>query len=184
MIPIDLVHELLPNFGITSPSNLYERRVKDDGFEEDDVLELLEEGPFIVSIDWRAWLQDELEVISKILLKLGARLEFSLNGDGNAGLVRIGDKESNIKYEPNDDDGCFDNAMLSISKVLPSDLEVRSSVHNGQNDTSCYAILPKSHWEKVDEIAGDLISTYFQAFEVKYQKESLLSIVSSFFRKT
>ncbi|WHR58802.1 hypothetical protein [Acinetobacter haemolyticus] len=166
MISIDKVHELLPNFGITHPSDLYERRVKSDGFEEDDVIELLGESPFYFIIDWRFWLEDELEVISRALYRLDVNLEFNLNEDRTKGMLKVNTNEVEISCDSTENEGGFDLTMLAISKILPSNIEIRASVYNQGNDTCCYIILPKNHWEEVDDIAGDLISSNFYKFGI------------------
>lgn len=164
LLPVDVVNQLLPNFGITSPSSLYERRVRDNGFKFDDILELIEESPFVYTIDWRACLNDELEVISSSLSKLGVELSFELNEDGNCGRVWVDDMVSPISYSPDVDNGSFDSAMFVLQSVLPERFEIRASVYNGGNDSNCYAILPEDYWQEVDSLAGEVVNRFFVPF--------------------
>src|SRR5262245_15105239 len=99
-VPLETAHELLATFGITSPTGQYERWVKDDGFDLKDFDEVLFESPFVYILDWRAWLQEELETIATSLAKLGVELRTELDADGEAGHVSCDDRRVRVAYRP------------------------------------------------------------------------------------
>jgi hypothetical protein len=165
LISVEVVNQLLPQFGITKPSPLYDRRLRSDGFKLDDFLELLEESPFVISIDWRAWLKEELENISSALKVFDAELKFELNEEGEFGSVGAGELQADISYSPETNEGNFDVAMSKIAYVLQKRFEVRASVYNNDGDTNCYAILPKEYWQEIDSLAGSLMAELFKPFK-------------------
>jgi hypothetical protein len=161
LISVEVVNQLLPNFGITKPSSLYERRVRGNNFKTDDVLELIEESSYVYNIDWRAWLKDELEHISTSLIKLEVELSYELNEEGSSGNITVGEKSATISYSPDVDSGSFDDAMAAIESALPQSFEIRESIYNGSNDSNCYAILPKDHWYEIESLAGPVVGSLF-----------------------
>lgn len=165
IIPLDIAHQILPNFGITKPSSLYERRVRPNGFKADDLIEVLEEGPYIFSIDWRAWLGDELEHIASAISSLGVTLNYALDKSGSMGTISVGDSIHDVSYDPDRDEGNFDRIISAIAAVLPDNIEIRSSVYNGENDTNMYAILTEDYWAEVDRLAGDFVSAHFKSLQ-------------------
>ena len=165
IIPLDIAHQILPNFGITKSSSLYERRVKPGGFKTDDLIEVLEEGPYIFSIDWGAWLGDELEHIASAISSLGVKLSYALDKNGSMGTVAVGNNTCAVSYDPDRDEGNFDRVMSAIAVVLPDNIEIRPSVHNGESDTNMYAILPGDYWAEVDRLAGDFVSANFKSLQ-------------------
>lgn len=185
LISVEVVNQLLPNFGITKPSSLYERRIRGDNFKADDVLELIEESPYVYKIDWRAWLRDELEHISSSLIRQGVDLSYELNEKGDSGNITIGDKVATISYSPDADDGSFDAAMAAIESVLPQGFEVRASIYNGGNDSNCYAILPRDHWREVEALAGTVVNSLFVPFnhnKARQAEKNLFASLRNFFR--
>src|SRR5688572_17586705 len=80
-VPLDIVHAVLGTFGITKPTPEYERWVRPDGMDFDDLVEVLGASPFYFVIDWRASSGEELEIIAAGLSRLGANLEIDLAPD-------------------------------------------------------------------------------------------------------
>lgn len=72
---LETAHRFLAMFGISQPTRQYERWVKEDGFDFADFPDVLGESPFIISVDWRAALSDELPLIADTLAKLDVELD-------------------------------------------------------------------------------------------------------------
>src|SRR5262245_60537360 len=98
-IPIETAHTILATFGITKPTRAYERWVKPDGFDVKDFGDVLYESPFVFTVDWRAWLKEELETIAIALEKLGQSLRVELDEEGNHGfVVGANGRRAEVKY--------------------------------------------------------------------------------------
>jgi hypothetical protein len=159
-VPLETAHELLVAFGITRSTQKYERWVKDDGFDLKDFDEVLFESPFIYIIDWRAWLQEELETISSSLVRLGVQLRLELDADGEAGYVACDDRRAPVAYRPSDG-AAFDDVIQAVQSVVPQSIEFRASPGNGGGDTLVYAALPTDSWTTIESVAPDVVRYFF-----------------------
>jgi hypothetical protein len=160
-IPIDTAHKVLATFGITQPTRKYERWVKEDGFDLNDFNEVLFESPFVFIIDWRAWLQEELEAIAKTLALLNVRLEFELNEDGEAGYVRCrGSDRFPVSYRPNDSSD-FDDVIRAVQAVVPENIGFRAGRENHGGDTWVYAVLPSNEWADLENLDRQVVDYFF-----------------------
>lgn len=165
-IPLDVAHKVLAAFGITRPTRAYERWVKEDGFDLKDFDAVLFESPFVFCIDWRAWLQEELESIAKALAPLGIQLVVELDETGESGVVSCGiDRRAEIAYRPNDGD--LDAVFRALQVVVPDNIEFRMSPDNAGSDTAVYAVLPKQEWAELEREAPKVIQQFFVKLDVQ-----------------
>lgn len=159
-IPLEIAHKFLATFGITKPTEAYERWLKNDGFELKDFDDVLFESELIYTVDWRACLVDELETICDSLAKLNVTLVFEMHEDGDAGIVKCEEKEADVSYRPNDGSD-FDNVILGIQSVIPANIEFRAERHNGGGDTLIYAALPKDEWDDLENTDSTVLKHFF-----------------------
>ena len=153
--------ELLVQFGITRASAAYDRALKPSGFRLDDLADLIcSESLTVFLIDWRAEVLDELQNIRKALLKFGVRLEVEANGLASTVVVRSGERQARADYESGTI-GVFDPIIEALAEVVDDALEFRHGCDNGGSDTSMYAVLPRSHWKRAEEISRKFIDRLF-----------------------
>jgi len=159
-IPLDTAHAILATFGITRPTKAYERWVKAYGFDVRDFGDVLFESPFIFAIDWRAWLQEELETIKMTLSQLGVNLGIDLDEEGEDGFVECEGRRAPVRYRPNDESD-LDDVLCAIQSVVPGSVQFRASPFNEGSDTSEYAVLPRDEWQDLERVAPDVLAHYF-----------------------
>ena len=134
-IPLDTAHQFLATFGITKPSREYERWVKEDGFDLKDFSDVLFESPYVFTVDWRACLQHEVEVIARVLALLNVQLATEFDEDGDSGSVRCGSANwAAVAYRPVDASK-FDDVVRAIQSVVPAGIEFRADATNRGRDT-------------------------------------------------
>lgn len=161
-IPLEIAHRILATFGITEPSPVYERRVKDDGFDIESFDDVLYESPFIFILDWRSNLQEELELVREALGRLEAVLELEFDEEGNTGFVSDGKgRRAPVKYVPADEDE-MGAVFRALQSVAPANLEFRVSPHNEGSDGWIYAVLPRDEWRELEELAPRVIEYFFR----------------------
>jgi hypothetical protein len=161
-IPLSMAQKILATFGITRPTRAYERWVKGDGFDLKDFGDVVAESPFIFTIDWRAWLQEELETIARALSLLGVRLEMELEEEGESGIVSCGVRRAEVVYRPNDGD--LDHVFRALQSIVPDNLEFRASPDNSGSDTAVYAVLPRDEWAELEREAPHVVRHFFSDF--------------------
>jgi hypothetical protein len=160
-ISLEIAHKVLATFGITSPTPAYERWVKDDGFDIDDFLIVLRDSSFVLIVDWRAWLQEELDTIAESLAILGVKISFELDEDGESGqVVGSNGSRADIAYRPNDDDK-FDDVIRAIQSVAQGSVEFRASPYNGGNDTFVYGVLSPDEWADLESEVARILPQLF-----------------------
>jgi hypothetical protein len=160
-IPIETAHTILATFGIAKPTRAYERWVKPDGFDVRDFSDVLFESPFVFIVDWRAWLNDELETISNALARLGQPLRRELDEEGNYGFAVGADgRRAAVKYVPNEKDE-FDSVVRAVQAVVSPSIEFRASPGNRGSDTWIYGVLPNDEWMELQNVAGPVIAHFF-----------------------
>ena len=167
-IPLETAHKFLATFGITKPTKAYERWVKEDGFNFDDLPTVLSDSPYIFGIDWRAALEDELERIAEGLGNLGVALEFNIDPESSQGTVTCNGQSGGVKYVPNDGDD-FTVVITTIQSIVPANIEFRASPMNGESDSWDFAVLPRDEWTELEQLDSELVSSLF----VPLQLESL-----------
>ena len=160
-IPLDVAHQVLEIFRITEPSNAYDRWVKPNGFELKDFDAVLFESLLVFSIDWRAWLQEELEDIAKGLAKLDIELELDLDEDGESGYIRCDGKQAFVSHNPDNDLG-FGPIIRSVQTIIPSTTQFQSSPSNDGGDTEIFAVLPVKDWLELESVASTVAEYFFR----------------------
>jgi len=166
LIPVAIAQQILATFGVTKATPQYERWVTDDGFRVADFGDVWFESPFVFIIDWRAWMQEELESIAGSLEKLDVELQLDLNDEGETGEVVCCGRRAPVSYRPVDE-GSFDEVIQSVQAVMPANIEFRASPSNGGSDTGVYAVLPRDEWADLDKLSREVVSHFFQSLPVK-----------------
>lgn len=133
-IPLEVAHQILATFGINSPTAAYERWVKKDGFDLQDFESVLYESPFVITLDWRAWLQEELETIADALSRLDLTLDRELNEDGEEGDVVCGERRARVVYRATDGSD-FDDVIRAAQRVVGDRVQFRAAPTNDGSDT-------------------------------------------------
>lgn len=159
-IPIETAHKILGTFGITRPTRAYERWIKDDGFDLKDFDEVLFESSYVLIVDWRASLQEQLEAIRDTLAKLDVQLEIQLDEEGISGHVLCGNRRDHVAYLPNDDTN-FDDVIRAVWNVVPQNIEFRARRGNEGSDTWIYAVLPTDEWADLGSIDRRVMDYFF-----------------------
>ena len=161
-IPIDTAHEILAVFGITEPTAVYERRVKDDGFDRDGLWDVVADASrFVFTIDWRAALPEELALIAPAVAELGAEMVVDVPDDADDGWVSCDDRCAAVKYRAADRDD-FTDVIRGLQRVVPPAIEFRASPDNADNDGWTFAALLREEWAKLEALDVRFVSTYFQ----------------------
>jgi hypothetical protein len=160
LIPLNIAHKILATFGITRPTRAYERWVKEDGFNLRDFSDVLFESPYVFVIDWKAWLGEELETISKVVESLGEPLRVELDEDGDSGFVICDDRRKAVKYRTSDADN-FNNVIQAVQSVVSSKIEFRADPDNHDGDTFNYSVLPREEWDELESVAKPIIRYFF-----------------------
>jgi hypothetical protein len=160
-IPIHHAHEILAIFGVTEPTAVYERRVKDDGIDRDGLWDVVTDGSrFVFIIDWRATLPEELSLIAPALAELGAELAVDVPGDADDGWVSCEDRCAAVKYRAADKDD-FTDVIRALQRVVPPAIEFRAWPDNADNDAWTFAALLREEWAKLESLDTGFVSTYF-----------------------
>lgn len=165
-IPLDVANPVLATFGITKASELYNRRVKADGFSLDDLHEVLAaESRFIFLVNWRSALPEELEPIIAALEELGADVESEVADDAEEGWLECDGNRAFVKYIPNDNDD-FTAVVAALQQIIPSTIEFRESPHNYGNDTWEFAVLLREEWAALETLHPALIQKRYRPITV------------------
>ena len=162
LIPFDAAHQILATFGITKPTDVYDRRVKPDGFRRSDLYEVLGDSRFFFVMDWRGWLEDFVEEVLPALSELNCPLTYEPDDDqGNTGTLKSSDGKSEpIRYVPTEPD-YFDDVILAMQRLAGKRIEFRQSPGNPERDTWIYAALAPDEWKQLESLNTDFIRRYF-----------------------
>jgi hypothetical protein len=160
-IPLDLCHEIFTCFGITERTQEYERWVKDDGFDSDDIGTVINGSPFYFIVDWKACLQEELEFVAEGLSQLGVDLIMEMNEEGYSGSVECEGRRATVNYSAEDDSMTLDQIFRILQSIVPPNIEFRESPNNEGSDTSEFFVLPKEKWIKLESLDKALIKSLF-----------------------
>lgn len=171
MIPEEVAQELLRAFGITKATAAYERWVKPDGFKKHDFGEVFYENPFFYGIDWRAVLEEELKILSKVLQRLQVQLDYDLNSDYVSGRVHCDGKSAKVRYCPADDGADANAVLLAIRKVIPDRIQILALRGNGGSDTVFYLIQSREVFESLSTEAKAVIDDDFEPLAEKVSRK-------------
>ncbi|MCC6679543.1 MAG: hypothetical protein IT445_01450 [Phycisphaeraceae bacterium] len=118
----EIAHRILPVFGITQPTDAYNRWITADGFSLDDFRTVLADSRFVFLVDWHAVLAEELDQIAAALAEWRVKLEIDLrrNQDINQGQIACAGQRAFVKYAANDDDN-FSDVIRAIQSIMPPD---------------------------------------------------------------
>lgn len=159
-VPIETANRFLASFGITKPTKDCERWVKEDGFDLDDLANVLTESPYVFVIDWRADIADELPRIIDGLAKLGVTLESEVDAISSTAFVGSGENKTLVKYVPVDHDD-FTDTIVAIQAIVPSDIEFRKSPDNELRDTWYFAALPRAEWSELEALDSTVLQKLY-----------------------
>jgi hypothetical protein len=160
IIPLDDAHEVLSVFGIGPSSREYQRWRRDDGFRHVDFEGVLGESRSVLTVDWREWLQDAVDVITGQLDELGIEAAAHLGEDGNEGVIQIDGQSARIKFVPEDDDD-FDRVIDAINRVIGEKARYRQFRSCEGSDGWSYAVLKKEDWQALEAAAGATVRLLF-----------------------
>ena len=164
-IPLDVAQKVLLAFGITERTREYDRWIKDEdgpnaGFDLEDFNEVLFDSPFVLIVDWRDELQEDLEFVQAMMHRLGVTLEVHIGEEDNDGFVSCGAKLAAVAYTPNDGPD-FDEVIAALQRVVPPHVEFRSCPGFEGSDGWCYAAQHRDVWAELDREAPLVIDHYF-----------------------
>jgi hypothetical protein len=165
MIPLETAHKILAAFGITKPSREYERWVKAEGFDPDDLRSVLIQSDYIFVLDWRGCLADELERMVTALRLLGVEANAQPSDDGQTASVAIGDQSVQLSYSPNNQETSWLAVVCGLQSIVPANIEFRESFNNGDSDTDVYSVLPSDEWHDLDTNATEAIRSLFRPLD-------------------
>jgi hypothetical protein len=148
IIPLDDAHELLSAFEIGPYSNGYQRARRDDGFLQIDLEGVLDESGLVLGIDWRGWLQENVDLILQQLAKLDISATASLDEGGNEGTFHLDGKGAFIKYVPTDEDS-FDEAIAAINRLIGTKAHYKKFRSCEGSDGWVYALLMNDDWNSL-----------------------------------
>ena len=160
-IKTDTANDILANFGISKPSNTYDRWHRGDHFILDDFDEVLFESRYVLIIDWRAALKDELERIASLLPDFGVSINMDFNDTGNEAVLSCGDLSEKVKYCPSDNDD-FEKVILALQRITPDLVEFRGSPLSEGADTWVFAMNGPEEWKEVDALAPEVMDHFFR----------------------
>lgn len=154
-IPQEQVERILPIFGITNPTPMYERRLRPQGLRLSDLCDVLADSRFVFGMDWRGFLDDFVESVLPALEELGAALSYQPDDDqGHTGTLSApGGRRERIQYLIAGDD--FDPVIRAFQRLVPPQIEFRASPGNyphTDTDGWAYAALPRDEWEDLEAI--------------------------------
>lgn len=162
-VPLDIAHQILATFGITSNTKTYDRWVKPDGFDATDLWQVLGDSPFIFGIDWRGELENALEYVAKGLAKLNVELVTDFGESCERGYVCCGPQRARVAYSPVDSATNPEWVFHALQGIVPDNIEFRSSPINDGSDGWEFAVLPRDEWEDLERIAPKFIAEYFRS---------------------
>jgi hypothetical protein len=166
LIPLDIANQMLATFGITEPTDLYDRRAKPGGFAADDLHEVLaSESRFIFLVDWRAALPEELVPIIAALKELGVEVQSEVAEDADDGWIECSGNREWVKYVPNDNDD-FAKVIVSLQRIIPAAVEFRESPHNSGSDTWEFAALLREEWIALESLDHALMETLYRPLAI------------------
>lgn len=162
-ITLDTAHRILPVFGITQPTDAYNRWVTANGFSLDDLRTVLADSRFVFLVDWRAVLVDELDQIAAALAEWHVKLDIDLprKQDINQGWIACAGKRAFVKYATDDGDD-FCGVIRSIQSIIPPTIEFRQGPDNDSSDTWEFAVLLAEEWSALEAHERPLIRRLYQ----------------------
>jgi hypothetical protein len=160
IIPLDHANTVLAAFGIDADNREYQRWRREDGFRQVDFEEILAQSDLVLTVDWRAWLQEVVEEIVGQLEKLGFAATAELDEEGNAGTFTIGAATLPIKYTPNDGPD-FCEVIAAVNRLLGQSARYLKFRSCEGTDGWQFAVLKRSDWQELIESAGSTIRLLF-----------------------
>lgn len=149
IVPLEEADTLFAAFGVGPGHREYERWRRAEGFRLDDLDDVLGESPRIIVVDWRSFLEEALEQIAPALETLGVELDYTVDDDGNHGVVRYGNRSVAAKYAPDDDDDDFDAVVRDLVALVDGRVEFRSLWSARGSDTYVYGVLAPEEWRRL-----------------------------------
>jgi hypothetical protein len=160
IIPLDDAHEILSVFGIGPSSRAYQRWRRDDGFRHVDFEGVLNECNSVLTVDWREWLQDVVDVILRQLEEIGITAGADLGEDGNEGMLQVDGQSARIKYVPADEDD-FDCVIWEVNRLIADTARYRKFRSCEGSDGWFYAVLRNEDWKALESAAGATVKLLF-----------------------
>jgi hypothetical protein len=160
IIPLDDAHEVLSVFGIGPSSREYQRWRRDDGFRHVDFEGVLNESGSVLTVDWREWLQDAVDVILRQLEDIGITAAADLGEDGTEGVLQVEGQTARIKFVPADEDD-FDRVIAEVNRLIAETARYRKFHSCEGSDGWSYAVLKIEDWQALESAAGATVKLLF-----------------------
>ena len=162
LVSLDVLHRILPIFGITKPTRAYERWVRPHGLLVPDFAEVIGDSPFVFTIDWRTPLDEALDPIIAGLRELGVAMTFDCEDPATgAGIVSSQAGKAELAFDGNDALASFNRAVAAVQRLSPTQIEFRQGPGNADGDTYTYAVLRGDEWRELESFAAPLIRRFF-----------------------
>ena len=163
-IPQEKVEQILPIFGITTPTPMYEQRLRAEGLRLSDLSGVLGESRFVFGMDWRGFLEDFVQDVLTALQELGAKVTYTPDDDqGHSGTLASPDgRKEHVRYVKADDE--FDPVIRAFQRLVLPRIQFRASPHNYPRtgtDQWDYAVLSRDEWEDLEAIHRQAIRDLF-----------------------
>jgi hypothetical protein len=160
IIPLADASEILSMFGVDPSSREVQRWQRDDGFRQVDFEGILNDSGKILSVDWREWLQDAVDLIIQQLGELGIDAAADLGEEGEQGVFEAAGQSARVKYVPADEDD-FDEVIATINDAVYEMAHYRKFRSCEGSDGWSYAILKSEDWETLETVAGATVRLLF-----------------------
>jgi hypothetical protein len=160
IIPLDDANAVLSVFGIGPSSREYQRWRRDEGFRRVDFEGVLNKSRSVLTVDWREWLQDAVDVILRQLEDVGITAAADSGEDGHQGVLQAAGQSARIKYVPADEDD-FDRVIGELNRLIADTARYRKFRSCEGSDGWSYAVLKNEDWQALESAAGATVKLLF-----------------------
>ncbi|MEA2735406.1 MAG: hypothetical protein QOE14_1857 [Humisphaera sp.] len=164
LIPLDIADVILATFGITEPTETYERRVTTGGFRSENFADVLYESRFVFVIDNSVPLEELCADIATALAELGAPVDVETDEqDGTTAALTSPYAARVVRFDRSAGDG-YDAAeaiIRAFQAAAGTAAEFRARPGDEEGDCWIYAVLTQKEWRELDALQGGVIRQYF-----------------------
>jgi hypothetical protein len=166
-IPLDAADRILATFGITSPTELYERRAKPEGFSVDDFSEVLGDSRFVfVADDSIEPYEDLVELAAVAMRELGVPVELERDEDGAMAAMSTSHGDGGVVLRLDEAASCdvCERLVRAMQSVAPQWVEFRRRPGDADGDCWIYGVLAPDEWRELEASAEtrDVIRRLFE----------------------
>lgn len=144
----------------------YTRWRRDDGFRWVDLEDVLFTSPFILSVDWREYLPDAIQVIQSNLACFDVRLVADMDEAEPQGSIAIEGKVEPVRYVPSEHDADFNQVVGAVNRLLEGlGLEYRLFNTTVGSDGWTYAVLTLGQWRELKDKVPEAVDMIFRSVD-------------------